>query len=389
MDRTRTLSILAALALAPGCVPDPPSTRDDDSEAGDDDTTEPADDDDDAVGDDDDAAVDRLAVLSLNLHCLITDGTPFATNAERLAAVAEAAAAEGVVAVALQEVCQREGESALELLEGSLEEATGNSWSSTWAFSHLAWEGTGDEAEEGVALLVEGAITGGEVLTYFVQGDLQRVAVAATLSPALGSLRLVSVHLDHEDADVRAAQARQSATAALASHDSLGVLVAGDLNDQEGGSAHGALLQMGFEDLTDPLDAGRIDHILAHRGAPVRADEAVLMFDGGAYPEVSDHPGVLVRLETVGVVEPEVTRIIAQVDVGWGHHLTVRGDTAPLSWDVGWPAYPAEDARWELVLTELPEGTFEYKVLVDDETWQGGDNEVGTTGEDNEVVPTF
>jgi hypothetical protein len=215
------------------------------------------------------------------------------------------------------------------------------------------------------------------------------VAVAATLSPTLGSLRLVSVHLDHEDTDVREAQARQSATAALSSHDSLGVLVAGDLNDREGGAAHGALLQMGFEDLTDPLDEDRIDHILAHRGAPVRADEAVLMFDGGAHPEVSDHPGVLVRLETVGVVEPAVTRITALADVGWGHHLTVRGGTAPLSWDVGWPAYPAEDARWELVLTELPEGTFEYKVLVDDETWQGGDNEVGTTGEDNEVVPTF
>lgn len=387
MDCPRCLPILVALALAPGCVSDPPSTPDDDSDAGDDDTVHPPDDDD-QVGDDD-AAAERLAVLSLNLHCLITDGTPFATNSERLAAVAEAAAAEGVVALALQEVCQREGESALELLEASLEEATGDSWSGIWALSHLAWEGTGDEAEEGVALLARGAISGEEVLTYFVQGDLQRVAVAATLSPALGSLRLISVHLDHEDAAVREAQARQSAAAALASHDSLGVLVAGDLNDREGGTAHGALVEMGFEDLTDPLDEGRIDHILAHRGAPVRADEAVLMFDGGAYPEVSDHPGVLVRLEPVGVVEPVVTRITALVDVGWGHHLTVRGDTAPLSWDVGWPAYPAQDARWELVLTELPAGTFEYKVLVDDEIWQAGDNEVGTAGEDCEVTPTF
>ncbi len=381
---------LLALTLALGCSSGY-TTGDDDSSsaADDDDTTSGDDDDDDDVGDDDDAVVDQLALLSLNLHCFITDGTDFATNADRLAAVAEAAAAEGVVALALQEVCQREGESALDTLEASLEAATGDSWSGAWAFSHMAWEGTEDEAEEGVGLLVKGSITGEETLTYFAQGELQRVAVAATLSPQYESLRLVSVHLDHADADVRTAQARQTAAAALASHDSLAVILAGDFNDSEGGTAHAAPLQMGFEDLSEPLDDTRIDHVFAHRGAPVRADSAALIFDGGAYPAVSDHPGVLVHLDTVGVVEPDVTRISALVDVGWGHHLYVRGDTAPLSWEFGWPAHPVEDARWELVLTELPAGTFEFKTLVDDVTWQTGDNEVGNAGADNEVVPTF
>ena len=390
MIRWTGLVSYSVLALALGCGGNYTTGSDDDSsEAADDDDTTANGDDDDVADDDDDTVVDQLALMSLNLHCFITDGTDFATNADRLTAVAEAAAAEGVVALAMQEVCQREGESALDLIEAALEEATGASWSGSWAFSHMAWEGTEDEAEEGVAILARGALSGEETITYFTQGELQRVALAATLSPAYESLRLISVHLDHADPDVRTAQARQTATVALASHDSLGVLLAGDFNDWEVGTAHAAPLQMGFEDLSESLDDTRIDHVFAHRGAPVRADQATLIFDGGAYPVVSDHPGVLVHLETVGVVPPDITRITALVDVGLGHHLFVRGDTAPLSWDYGWPAHPTEDARWELVLTELPAGAFEFKTLVDDVTWQTGDNEVGTAGADHEIVPTF
>ena len=343
-----------------GCVPPRPQ---------DDDTSAVPDDDD--VGDDDDdtAPPGPWGLLTLNLHCLETEGTDFTTNAERFAAIADLVATEGVAALALQEACEREGESAVGMLVAALEDATGDDWSSAWAFAHMAWEGAEDEAEEGVALVVRGTLTDEAVTTYHAQSALQRVGLSATLPADLGGLRLHTVHLDHADADVREAQARQAATTALAERDSLGVLVAGDLNDSEGSAVHQSFLDTGFEDLSAGLGATRIDHVMAHRRAWVAPVSADKVFDGGGSPTVSDHPGVLVKLEPAEVVPTEITR--------------------PLSWEQGWPAYPAADDRWILLLTELPKGTFEYKVLIDDVTWQAGDNAVGEAGEDNEITPEF
>ena len=59
-------------------------------------------------------------------------------------------------------------------------------------------------------------VTGGAVTTYHAQSALQRVELSATLPVALGGLRLHTLHLDYEDADVQSAQARQAATTALA-----------------------------------------------------------------------------------------------------------------------------------------------------------------------------
>jgi len=388
-----TICLLSILLLGLGCgggTGDDDASDDDDSagstaddDAGDDDTG------DDDTGDDDTVEPHDFALLSLNLHCLKTVGTDFATNAERFAAVAEHVAGEGVEALALQEACERQGESAVDMLVAALESETGEEWSSAWAFAHVAWVGTADEADEGVALLARGELTDEGVTTYHTQSALQRVGLAADLPQELGGHRLHTLHLDYDDPDVRVAQARQAATAALAERESLGVLVAGDLNDTEGSGSHQAFVDMGFEDLSDGLDTGRIDHVLAHRGAGVELLSAELVFDGGETPAVSDHPGVLVRLGHTGVPFIETTRITAHVDVGWGHHLSVRGDTAPLSWDLGWPAWPAADDRWVLLLTELPAEPFEYKVLVDDVTWQAGDNVPGEGGEDNETTPVF
>jgi endonuclease/exonuclease/phosphatase family metal-dependent hydrolase len=378
--------LLVALAPLWGCVP--PRPADDDTTGG------PSDDD--ATGDDDDAADDddsvgdpAFGLLTLNLHCFKIEGTDFSTNDARFAAIADLVAAEGVAALALQEVCEREGESALGSLVAVIEDATGDEWSSAWAFSHVAWEGTEDQADEGVALAVRGALADEAVTTYHAQSALQRVGLSATLPADLGGLRLHTLHLENAAAAVREAQARQAATTALAERDSLGVLVAGDLNDVEGSAVHQAFLDMGFDDLSDGLGATRIDHVMAHRRAWVVPLSALRVFDGGDSPVVSDHPGVLVRLEPTEVVPTEITRITAHVDVGWGHHLAVRGDTAPLSWEQGWPAWPAADGRWVLVLTELPKGMFEYKVLIDDENWQAGDNVLGEAGADNETTPEF
>jgi len=393
------LGMLAAMALLAGC----PFADDDDEPSGDDSTgdDDTGDDDtgdDDTAGDDtsgdddsgDDDGWDPYCVLSLNLHCLKTTGTSYGTNAERMAAVAQAANAENVAAIAVQEACDDGQQAGLDLLEGALEDATGQGWSSAWAHAHVAWEGTPDEADEGVGLVVRGTLGPARTVEYVTQGALRRVEIAAELPPSLGSLTLHSLHLEVGSEDARVGQARQSAAWALGAADpSLDVILAGDLNATAGSAPHGALTSFGFQDATAALDPGRIDHVLVHRGAAAAVTDARLIFTGDAWAPVSDHPGALVCLAPAEPAPPAVTRVTAAVDVGWGHHLAVRGDTEPLSWAWGWPAYPVADDRWTLVLTELPEAPFQYKFLLDDAQWQAGDDLQGQGGGDHESAPQF
>ncbi len=324
----------------------------------------------------------RLTVLSLNLHCLKQEGTPFATLEERLDAVAAFVVDEGVDALAVQEACVAGGVDALELLRARLEALGGAAWSSAWSFAHVGWEGTPDEAEEGVGLLVRGGALEATEIVYVTPGRLRRVALAARLPE--GPL-LVSTHLDYDDELQREDQARQTASWSLAIAGSPEVIVAGDLNATAGSATHRSLLDFGFVDAGEALDPARIDHVLVHRGASWRAAEARLVLTD---PPVSDHPGVLVRLEATTPEPVTLTRLTARVDVGFGHHLAVRGDPAPLSWERGWWARPAAADRWELVLTEL-EGPFSFKTLVDDTTWQTGEDVTATAGDEVEVTPTF
>lgn len=361
-------------------------------DAADPDTPAPADD-----GTVDDGAADvpawttPYALLSLNLHCLKVDGTTFATNGERFAAIADLVAAQDVAAIAIQEACRTQTTDALALLEAALETATGTPWSSYWVEAHVGWEGTPDEATEGVAVAVRGALSDARELVFTQQGALRRVAASAVLPPELGSLRLVSVHLDYETASVRLAQARQAASWVVTIADpSSGVLVAGDFNDREGQPPHQALLDYGFSDLTDPLDAARIDHVFAHRGAPLQATDVATVFDGTTGPIVSDHHGVLVRVAP-GTGEDVVrTRVVAHADVGWGNWLAVRGSVAPLSWQAGWPAVPQGASLWKLVLTGIPAGTaFALKCLRNDVDFQQGADVAATGGATIDVSPAF
>ena len=76
--------------------------------------------------------------MALNLHCLKLDGTPFSTNTARMAAVADAVAAEGIAALALQEVCKNTREDAMALLSAELRRATGAEWTGGWTKVHDA-----------------------------------------------------------------------------------------------------------------------------------------------------------------------------------------------------------------------------------------------------------
>ncbi len=325
---------------------------------------------------------DRLGLLSLNLHCLRLDGTDFVDHDARFAAIADAVAAGGVDVLALQEVCVQGEVDALEELRAALVLATGDPWEGAFAYAHTAWEGTPDEAEEGVGLLSRRGLGSPTELAYRDPGELRRVGLFATLDDGT---TVATVHLDYGSDTAREEQARQTASQVLAASSGLDVLVAGDLNGRAGGPAHGSFAPMGYRDLSESLSTSRIDHAFAHRGSRWSAERAELWFED---VPVSDHPGVYVALVAGEPEAVELTRVVAHIDVGFGHGLSVRGDAEPLSWERGWWAWPAAGDRWELVLTEV-DAAFAYKTLVDDTSWQVGDDAEGEVGVDNEVSPSF
>ncbi len=335
---------------------------------------------------------DPYGLLTLNLHCLRSDGTTFRTNEERFGAIAAAVAAERVKVIAVQEACRRDSTSAIAMLEGALSTATGARWASTWTAAHTAWEGTPDEALEGLGVLVQGALDPASVHVhrYRTQSGLTRVMVGARLPPELGGAALYSVHLSYESPAARAEQARETASVALsATHPSPAVLIAGDFNAVPGSPSHRALSQWGYRDLTASLPADRIDHIWASAGAGLSSDGATVIFDGARHPVVSDHHGYLVRVSPAAAPAVTLTTLLATADVGDGHALTVRGDGAPLGWDQGWTAWRASSNTWRLVCPTLPSRRFEYKWLVDDTRWQTGPNAAGVGGTESAITPVF
>jgi endonuclease/exonuclease/phosphatase family metal-dependent hydrolase len=373
-----------ALLVLAGCPFDVVDDTIDDDYADDDDAT----DDDDAMDDDDVAAPwEPFTLLTLNLHCLKQDETDFADLESRLGAIADFVLAEGVSVIALQEVCRRGETDALAILETAL----GADWTSAWTLAHVGWEGTPDEADEGLALLIRGEPASPSTLEYFNQAGLRRVAMVATLPPELGGLRVASVHLDVADAVVRAAQARESAVRIPTEVGLYDVVLAGDFNAPVDSPTIDAVKAQGYLDTTPSLDQTRIDHVFIHRTAGVAAAQGRLVFTGTDGPVVSDHPGVLVELSAIAVEVPTITRVVAHIDIGFGHYVALRGTLFPSTqWDVGWPMHPVADDRWELLLTEVPDGSaFEFKVLRDDADWQAGADVAGTGGTDNETTPEF
>lgn len=335
-----------------------------------------------------------LSLLTLNLHCFKLDGTGFSTNEERFAAIAAAVAAEGVQALAVQEACESEAEGvAMERLVRALDAATGAAWSGAWTPTHTAWAGTADEAQEGVGLLFSGSEPADvRTLDYAVQGALARRMLSAVYTEPSGeTLRLATIHLEFEDAGRRRSQARQSAIAALLDAEpGWRGLLAGDFNAPAADPALQDLLGAGFSRLSAGSDDGaNIDHVFAPSAANFGVQESRLMFTGAAEPVVSDHPGVLLSLSFGPPDDALATRFVATDDVGLGHFLALRGDTAPLDWELGWPAVNTESSRWEAVFLGWDSGSIAYKWLLDDSGWETGEDHTLQAGQTGERSPSF
>lgn len=82
------------------------------------------------------------------------------------------------------------------------------------------------------------------------------------------------------------------------------------------------------------------------------------------------------------------TTLIAQVDVGFGNTLSVRGEGGGLSWDKGVAMDNVTADQWTLVLPKTTTPVV-FKFLVNDERWSIGDDYVAVPGSTSTQVPVF
>ena len=86
--------------------------------------------------------------------------------------------------------------------------------------------------------------------------------------------------------------------------------------------------------------------------------------------------------------KPVVTTITANIDIGFGNALYVRGEGAGLSWDRGTLMTCVTDSQWQIALGESARPIV-FKFLVNDISWSAGEDYSVAAGGTVSVVPTF
>jgi hypothetical protein len=86
--------------------------------------------------------------------------------------------------------------------------------------------------------------------------------------------------------------------------------------------------------------------------------------------------------------KPVVTTITAEIDIGFGNSLYLRGEGAGLSWDKGLLMTCVSDNQWQLSLGESARPII-FKFLVNDLSWSVGEDYTVAAGGSVTFVPTF
>lgn len=119
----------------------------------------------------------------------------------------------------------------------------------------------------------------------------------------------------------------------------------------------------------------------ASSSAPVLAPEAIL-------PSTPDSSSSVLEVETVSHValttQPAATaRIVVSYEGGEGDKLYIRGTGPNMSWGPG-IELRKEGSQWIYESTELFE-TFEFKLALNDQVWEAGDNHTVESGKPVEI----
>jgi hypothetical protein len=83
-----------------------------------------------------------------------------------------------------------------------------------------------------------------------------------------------------------------------------------------------------------------------------------------------------------------VSRIIINYDVGFGNRLSIRGNGANLSWDEGIVLDNVKPDEW-IWETKVPFSTCEFKILINDNQFEIGDNHPLICGTSLQYTPCF
>ncbi|MBM3853405.1 MAG: hypothetical protein FJ399_09640 [Verrucomicrobia bacterium] len=111
-----------------------------------------------------------------------------------------------------------------------------------------------------------------------------------------------------------------------------------------------------------------------------------------APPSATPPPAIVPAAPAAAVApvkaRPVVTIIAAQVDVGFGNALHLRGEGPGLSWDQGVPMECVAADLWQISLGESARG-FTFKFLVNDLTWCVGPDYTLASGASVTLTPEF
>jgi hypothetical protein len=86
--------------------------------------------------------------------------------------------------------------------------------------------------------------------------------------------------------------------------------------------------------------------------------------------------------------EPPVTFITAQIDIGFGNLLFVRGAGPGLSWDRGLAMECVGPGLWTASVKNAS-APVTFKVLVNDLSWSSGDDFIAAPGQSVTITPSF
>ena len=108
---------------------------------------------------------------------------------------------------------------------------------------------------------------------------------------------------------------------------------------------------------------------------------------------VTASPGVAPKpVRKAPVKKPAVkttsTRITANVDVGFGNTLYIRGEGPGLSWDRGLAMDCVADDEWTITISDASVPVV-FKFVLNDTTWSMGNDFVVEPGGSVAIAPTF
>ncbi len=82
------------------------------------------------------------------------------------------------------------------------------------------------------------------------------------------------------------------------------------------------------------------------------------------------------------------TRVVVKSDVGFGNQLFIRGQGANLSWDRGLPLKNIKQDEW-VWETDSSFNSCEFKILINDFTYESGENHLLDCGATIQYTPKF